>query len=83
MFKREIKKQNKILRTLLKLMNVYAIDKENFDFVNPNIKNNRGETALFLASSFYRNYSILKELITHPDIDSSIKTMTFTKFRVV
>ena len=34
MFKRKYKKQNKILRALLKLMNVYAIDREKFNFIN-------------------------------------------------
>ena len=52
MFKREIKKQNKFFRTLLKLMNVYAIDKEKFDFVNPNIKNNSQNYHLFNKISF-------------------------------
>ena len=40
MFSRKIKKKNKIKRLILKLLNVYAIDKFNFNFINPSIENN-------------------------------------------
>jgi hypothetical protein len=35
MFKRKLKKQNKFKRLLLKLLNIYAINKETFELINP------------------------------------------------
>ena len=35
MFKRKLLKQNKIKRFLLKLFNLYALDKETFELINP------------------------------------------------
>ena len=37
MFKRKLKKQNKIKRFLLKLLNIYAINPETFELINPNL----------------------------------------------
>lgn len=42
MFKRNLKKQNKLLRIFLKIFKIYAINKENFNFVNPKV-NNKGK----------------------------------------
>ena len=39
MFPRKLNSQNKILRAFLKLFNIYAIDRENFNFINPNLNN--------------------------------------------
>ena len=39
MFPRKYKKQNKFKRFFLKLLNVYAYDKETLNIVNPNYKN--------------------------------------------
>src|SRR5210317_1821805 len=35
MFKRKLKKQNKFKRLLLKLLNIYAINPETFELINP------------------------------------------------
>lgn len=35
MYKRKLSKQNKLKRILLKLLNVYALDKETFELINP------------------------------------------------
>ena len=39
MFSRKYKKQNKIIKFILKLFNLYAYDKETLNMVNPNYKN--------------------------------------------
>ncbi len=39
MFPRKYKKQSKLKRFLLKIFNIYAIDKESLNLVNPNYKN--------------------------------------------
>jgi len=43
MFSRSLKKQNKFKRLLLKLLNVYAYDKETLNIINPYYKNNNGK----------------------------------------
>ena len=58
MFKRKLKKQNKFKRFLLKLLNVYAINKETFELINPNIPNQAknyykfNDKSLILSSCF-------------------------------
>tara|TARA_B100000787_G_scaffold136330_1_gene105130 strand:+ start:1004 stop:1966 length:963 start_codon:yes stop_codon:yes gene_type:complete len=47
MFSRKPKKQNKILRSFLKLFNIYAIDRENFNFINPNLNNHGKNIYIF------------------------------------
>jgi hypothetical protein len=47
MFKRNFAKQNKLKRLLLKILNVYAIEKESFKFINPLINNKR-------ATNYYK-----------------------------
>ena len=42
MFPRKYKKISKFKRFLLKLLNVYAIDRESLNLVNPNYNNNSG-----------------------------------------
>ena len=37
MFKRKLLKQNKLKRLLLKLLNIYAFDKETFELINPKL----------------------------------------------
>ena len=39
MFPRKNTKQNRFIRLLLKLLNVYAYEKETLNIVNPNYKN--------------------------------------------
>ena len=39
MFPRNYKKLSKIKRFILKILNVYALDKESLNLVNPNYKN--------------------------------------------
>ena len=39
MFSRKYKKQNKIVKFILKLFNLYAYDKETLNMVNPSYKN--------------------------------------------
>ena len=62
MFSRKYKKQSKIKRFLLKFLNIYALDKETLNFVNPNYKNiNKNVYILndksFILSSGYLNLS--------------------------
>ena len=40
MFSRKYKKQSKLKRLLLKILNIYGIDRETFNLVHPNYKNN-------------------------------------------
>ena len=42
MFPRKNTKQNRFIRLLLKLLNVYAYEKETLNIVNPNYKNQNG-----------------------------------------
>ena len=61
MFSRKYKKQSKIKRFLLKFLNLYALDKETLNFVNPNYKNiNRNVYILndksFILSNGYLNF---------------------------
>ena len=39
MFKRELKKKNSIKRFILKILNIYGFDKEDFNIINPNTSN--------------------------------------------
>ena len=52
MFSRSLKKQNKFKRLLLKLLNVYAYDKETLNIVNPDYKNKVGNFIDFNKHSF-------------------------------
>ena len=52
MFTRKGLKQNKIKRAILKLLNVYAYDKETLNIINPNYKNRKGNFIDFNKYSF-------------------------------
>lgn len=52
MFSRILKKQNKLKRAILKLLNVYAYDKETLNILNPNYNNVKGNLIDFNNKSF-------------------------------
>ena len=52
MFPRKYNKQNKFKRFLLKLLNVYAYEKETLNIVNPNYKNHFGNISKLNDKSF-------------------------------
>ncbi len=52
MFSRKINKKNKIKRLILKVLNVYAIDKFTFNFINPKIDNNSSNYDILNYKSF-------------------------------
>ncbi len=52
MFPRKYNKQNKLKRFILKLLNVYAYDRETLNIVNPDYQNNFGNLAKFNDKSF-------------------------------
>ena len=56
MFPRKYNKQNKFKRFLLKLLNVYAYEKETLNIVNPDYKNHYGNIAKMNDKSF--NFSL-------------------------
>ncbi|WP_440680869.1 hypothetical protein [Candidatus Pelagibacter sp. HIMB1623] len=62
MFKRKLLKQNKLKRLLLKLLNIYALDKETFELINPKL-NQKAENYFkfnnksILLSSGYLDFS--------------------------
>ncbi len=70
MFSRILKKQNKLKRTILKLLNVYAYDKETLNIVNPNFNNVKGNLIDFNNKSFNfsRGYLELTRKIKNIDI---------------
>ena len=79
MFKRKLKKQNKFKRFLLKLLNVYAINKETFELINSNIPNQAknyykfNDKSLILSSGFLNFNRKIKKLDIFyrfsPDVD--------------
>ena len=70
MFPRKYKKQNKIKRLILKLLNVYAFNKETLNLENPNYKNNNDNLVKFNDKSFNlsRGYLDLSRKIKSLDI---------------
>lgn len=52
MFKRKFKKQNRILRLILKILKVYAVERDNFNLVNPPIKNEGKSVFIFNERSY-------------------------------
>jgi hypothetical protein len=70
MFTRKINKQSKIKRFILKLLNVYAYDKETLNIVNPDYKNVDGNIVSLNDKSFNfsRGYLELTRKITKLDI---------------
>ena len=70
MFKRELLKQSKFKRILLKLLNVYAYDKETLNLVNPNYDNYQKNIIKFNERSlnFSRGHLNLSRKIKKLDI---------------
>ena len=70
MFSRKFIKQNKFKRLLLKLLNVYAYDKETLNIVNPDYNNVNGNIIDFNNESFNfsRGYQKLTRKINKLDI---------------
>ena len=70
MFKRKLLKQSKFRRLLLKLLNVYAIDKETFNLVNPMTDNKGSNFFKFNDKSYILSsgYLDLKRKINSLDI---------------
>ena len=70
MFKRKLLKQSKIKRIILKLLNVYAYDRETLNNVNPINKNNQKNFIKFNDKSFFfsRGYLDLERKIKKLDI---------------
>ena len=70
MFSRKINKQSKLKRFILKLLNVYAYDKETLNIVNPNYKNVDGNIVSINDKSFNftRGYLKLTRKIKKLDI---------------
>ena len=69
MFSRILKKQNKLKRAILKILNVYAYDKETLNIVNPNFNNVNGNIEKFNDKSFNfsRGYLELSRKIKNVD----------------
>ena len=70
MFKRKHLKQNKLKRILLKILNVYAYEKETLNIVNPDYKNVNGNLIDFNNKSFNfsRGYLNLTRKVKKLDI---------------
>ena len=70
MFSRLFNKQNKLKRIILKLLNVYAYDKETLNIINPEYKNINGNLVVFNDKSFNfsRGYLELTRKIQKLDI---------------
>ena len=70
MFKRKLLKQSKIRRLFLKLLNIYAIDKETFNLINPMTDNKGGNFFKFNDKSYILSsgYLDLKRKINSLDI---------------
>tara|TARA_A100001015_G_scaffold105596_1_gene117181 strand:- start:1243 stop:1689 length:447 start_codon:yes stop_codon:yes gene_type:complete len=70
MFPRKYNKQNRLKRFILKLLNVYAYERETLNIVNPNYENNFGNLAKFNDKSFNfsRGYLDLSRKIKKLDI---------------
>ncbi len=70
MYPRKYKKQSKFKRFLLKILNIYAIEKETFNLINPNYENQNSnyfdlnEKSIILSNGFLD----LKRKINHLDI---------------
>tara|TARA_Y100001970_G_scaffold293806_1_gene443366 strand:- start:7855 stop:8814 length:960 start_codon:yes stop_codon:yes gene_type:complete len=70
MFPRKYKKISKIKRFLLKLLNVYALDKETLNLVNPNYKNDSKNSFLLNDKTYFlsNGYLDLNRKINKLDI---------------
>lgn len=70
MFKRKYKKQNRILRILLRWLKIYAVERDNFNLINPSFENKGKSQFLFNDKSFVfpNGYVDLKRKIKKLDI---------------
>lgn len=70
MFKRKFKKQNRLLRLILRLLKVYAVERDNFNLINPPIKNEGKSSFVFNDKSFVlpNGYVDIKRKIDNLDI---------------
>lgn len=70
MFKRKFKKQSRILRLILRLLKIYAVERDNFNLVNPPIKNEGKSTFIFNNKSIVlpNGYVDIKRKVKNLDI---------------
>ncbi len=70
MFKRKYKKQNRLLRILLRWLKIYAVERDNFNLINPSFENKGKAQFLFNNKSFVfpNGYVDLKRKIKKLDI---------------
>ena len=70
MFSRKLNKQNKFKRFILKILNVYAYDKETLNIVNPYYDNINGNIIDFnnISFNFSRGYLKLSRKVKKLDI---------------
>ena len=64
MFSRKYKKQNKLIKFILKFFNLYAYEKETLNMVNPNYKNVGKNFIKFNDTSF--NFNVTSPFISSP-----------------
>jgi len=70
MFKRKFKKQNRFLRLILRFLKVYAVERDNFNLVNPPINNDGKSTFIFNEKSIIlpNGYVDIKRKVKNLDI---------------
>ena len=69
MFSRKINKQNKLKRLILRMLNVYAYDRESLNIVNPDIdKNQKNILRNYTSFNYARGYLKLNRKIKNLDI---------------
>ena len=70
MFKRKFKKQSRILRLILRFLKIYAVERDNFNLVNPPIKNEGQSAFIFNNKSIVlpNGYVDIKRKVKNLDI---------------
>ena len=70
MFKRKFKKQSRILRLILRFLKIYAVERDNFNLVNPPIKNAGKSAFIFNNKSIVlpNGYVDIKRKVKNLDI---------------
>ena len=70
MFKRKFKKQNRILRLILRFLKIYAVERDNFNLVNPPIVNEGKSAFIFNEKSIVppNGYVDIKRKVKSIDI---------------
>ena len=70
MFKRKFKKQSRILRLILRFLKIYAVERDNFNLVNPPIKNEGKSAFIFNNKSIVlpNGYVDIKRKVKNLDI---------------